>query len=382
MTDRFDIAVVGAGIIGLGAAYAALTRGLRVVVIDRRSEPLGATVRNFGHLCVGAQTGQARRYADVSREIWRTLAADAGFWLREAGTLVVARHDDELALLDAGAVGGGVELLSAAQIEALAPVRPGLAVGGARLGTDLQVDPRTAPRAIRAYLEGEGVEFRTRTAATGIRSGQLQTSRGAIEADTIVIAVNHDIDQLLPGLAESAGIVRCGLDMMRVDAPLAAPLRQPVLTGWSLLRYGRFAGLSEAVAVRERLHAARPDLAALDLNQMYTQLPDGSLLVGDTHARGASVSPFQSEDAARLLLREFSDFFGAAPRVIERWQGVYASGPDDFLVAEPQPGVVVLAATTGIGMTCGLGLAESALAPRAAAPAVRIDQPHREGSLT
>ena len=52
------------------------------------------------------------------------------------------------------------------------------------------------------------------------------------------------------------------------------------------------------------------------------------------------------------------------PRVLERWQGVYASGPDDFLIDEAEPGVLALAATTGIGMTTGLGLAETALAPR------------------
>ena len=49
----------------------------------------------------------------------------------------------------------------------------------------------------------------------------------------------------------------------------------PLLTGWSLLRYGAFAASPAAAALRERLHGEHPRLAALDLNQMYTQLPDG-----------------------------------------------------------------------------------------------------------
>jgi len=368
MSDRFDVAVVGSGIVGLGAAYAAVRRGLRVVVVDRTSEPIGATVRNFGHLCISAQGGEGREYADLSRDLWFRLARDAGFWLRESGTLIVARHRDELALLEESA-GDGLELFDAATLEALAPVRPGIAVGGARLTADLQTDPRTAVHAIAGYLASLGVEFRMRTAVGGVASGRLQTSRGVIEADTIVVAVNHDIDQLLPELAESAGIVRCGLDMLRVSAELRRPLDAPLLTGWSLVRYRRFATLPGAAAVRARLHAERPDLAALDVNQMYTQLPDGSLIVGDTHVKGEAIAPFQSEDAADALLDETVALFGIpAPRVLERWQGVYASAPNEFLVAEPEPGVLAIAATTGIGMTTGLGLAEHTLAARFGAP--------------
>ena len=84
--DSADLVVVGSGIIGLGAAYAAVRRGLTVIVVDRADAPVGATIRNFGHLCIGAQTGDARRYADLSRDLWLRLAHDAGFWLRESGT--------------------------------------------------------------------------------------------------------------------------------------------------------------------------------------------------------------------------------------------------------------------------------------------------------
>ncbi|WP_035876145.1 TIGR03364 family FAD-dependent oxidoreductase [Cryobacterium sp. MLB-32] len=373
MMAGFDVAVVGSGIVGLGAALAAVDRGLSVVVIDRASEPSGASVRNFGHLCFTPQDGLAREFALASREIWLRLAADAGVWLRESGTVVLARHPDELAVLtefaracgtspafahEPGPARPEVELLGAAQVDALVPVAARSA-GGAFLPWDLQVNPRQAAGALAAYLARRGVEFRLRTAVTGVRGGLVSTTRGAVSAGTVIVAVNHDIDQLYPDVAERAGIRRCGLDMLRVDAGLRAPLPAPLLTGWSLLRYGAFASLPAAAALRERLRRDFPELAALDLNQMYTQLPDGSLIVGDTHYRGESVVPFQNEASFDALLRLTGELFGVPrPRVLERWQGVYASGINDFLIDRPEPGVHLLAATTGIGMTTGLGLAE------------------------
>lgn len=363
-SETADLVVVGSGIIGLGAAYAGARRGLRVIVVDRTDAPVGATIRNFGHICIGAQTGLAREFADASRDIWLRLATDAGFWLRESGTLIAARQADELAVLEraAGEHDAGIRMLDTDELLRRAPLRRDAVIGGAFVATDLQTDPRGAAGAIVRHLASLGVEFRFRTAATTVASGRVQTTRGAIDAGLVVVATGHDVDQLLPDLAESAGVVRCALDMMRVTAPLPRTLDAPLLTGWSLLRYGRFAAFSETDALRERLHAERPDLAALDLNQMYTQLPDGSLILGDSHVKAVQPGPFQPEGAFEAFLEEASALFETdGMRVLERWQGVYASAASDFLIEEPEHGLHVIAATTGIGMTTGLGLAERTL---------------------
>lgn len=381
--DRADIVVIGAGIVGLGAALAAVDRGRSVIVVERGSEISGATVRNFGHLCFTPQSGIARDYAITAREIWLRLADVAGFWIDDSGTLVAARHNDELQLLRELAAQRAprdpadvveVELLAAADIEGLASLPAGSTVGGARLPRDLQVNPREAADAIRRYLESRGVEFRMRTSAGRIDTGRVETSRGAIDADLVVVAVNHDIDQLFPTLAERHGVVRCGLDMMRVTADLPGRLGGPLLTGWSLIRYSAFTSTPASAAVRARLTGERPDLAELDLNQMYTQLPDGSLIVGDSHWKGDSIPPFQPERAATAFLAEFATLFARTPQVVERWQGVYATAAQEFLVDEPLPGVLVTVVTTGIGMTTGLGLAEHVVGARLDATLIHTEE--------
>ena len=367
MTARHDVVVVGSGVVGLGAALAAADRGLSVLVVDRSAAIGGSTVRNFGHLCLTPQSGEARRHALTARRLWLRLARDAGFWASERGTLVAARHEDELDLLDELAearterVLGDrpeIEPLTERELRALAPVAPGVTLGGALLPYDLQVDPREAADAIRGHLAGRGVEFLPRTSVVAVGPGRVETSRGPIEAGTVVVATNHDLDQLLPDLADQHDLVRCGLDMLRVRADLDRPLVAPLLTGWSLIRYSAFAGTGASDRVRARLHAERPDLAALDLNQMYTQLPDGSVIVGDSHQKGEAIAPFQDERASVAFLDEFRALFGAEPVVTERWQGVYASGREEFVVEEVAPGVLVTVVATGIGMTTGLGLAE------------------------
>ncbi|GHJ47230.1 oxidoreductase [Catellatospora sp. TT07R-123] len=361
--DGYDLAVVGAGIVGLGHAAAARERGLRVVVVDRSTEIIGASVRNFGHACLTPQLGQAREYAERTRELWLRYGAQAGFWVSESGTVVAARAADELAVLDEWSRGEpGVTLLDAQELSEWAPVVG--AVGGARLPRDLQVDPRQAAPALARHLERGGVEFRWRTSALGAEPGLLHTSRGPIRAEAIAVCVGHDVDHLYPALAEERGVVRCGLDMIRVEAgALPAQVRVPVFTGWSLMRYSGFAVTAAAASVRDRLAAQHPDLYALDLNQMYTPQRDGSLLAGDTHYRGLAITPFQAESSFAALETVTRDLFGVARLpVSERWQGIYASAPDEFLIAAPVDGVRVVSVTTGIGMTTGLGLGDAVVA--------------------
>lgn len=362
MGRHYDLAIVGGGIVGLGHAVAALRRGLTVAVVDRASSVNGASIRNFGHLGVTGQEGEARAYAELARELWLTLSVEAGFWLRESGAVVVAQAPDELDVLREfrdRRGGHDVQLLTPAQVRERIPVGDGVAVGGAHLPGDLQVDPREAAPAIARWLDAHGVDFFWQTTVTGVETGRVHTSRGRVSADAVVVAVNQDVDQLFPGIAEANGIQRCGLDMMLVEAELDEPLAAPVLTGWSLLRLPGFAHTPSADALRERLAAEDPVPAALDADLMYAQRPDGALILGDTRHRGDDVSPFQSESASELLVERARTLFGLGRvRVLERWQGIDAAAPDDFLVSSPAPSVRVVSVTGGIGMTTGLGLAD------------------------
>src|SRR5215469_1066835 len=95
-----DLVVVGAGVVGLAHAIEGHARGLSVVVVERDARSIGASVRNFGHVGTTLHGGEAATYAAATRDRWLSLAAKAGFELLEVGTVLVARSDAELAVLE------------------------------------------------------------------------------------------------------------------------------------------------------------------------------------------------------------------------------------------------------------------------------------------
>jgi FAD dependent oxidoreductase TIGR03364 len=360
LPDRADLVVVGAGVVGLAHALHAIRRGLSVVVVERDERPVGASVQNFGHACVTAQSGPGLGHALVSRDLWLQLGKLAGLDVRETGTVVVARADDELAVLSelAAERDGDVVLLDAPDVARRTGELPGV-VGGAFMPLDLRVDPRTAVPLFAAWLAEKGVRFAWGTTALVLEPGHVGTSRGDVETDAVVVAVGHDVDRHFPGLAREIGLQRCALHMLRVTAPDGMRLHPAVFTGLSLLRYSAFTRQPSAAALRARFAEQQPQLLAADVNLMLTDQPNGDLFIGDTHVNAVTHDPFQHEALDDLLLDQAGLLLGVDRlSVRERWRGNYAVAPDqEFLVATPAERVRVVCVTTGIGMTTAPGLA-------------------------
>jgi FAD dependent oxidoreductase TIGR03364 len=359
------VAVVGAGIVGLAHAVEALDRGCRVTVLERDERAVGASVRNFGHVCATAQTGRTLELALATRERWLRLGEKAGFEVQQAGTVVVARTAAERQVLEEFAAERGpdqVRLLDSNGVCELFPLAGDDVLGGAHLPLDLRLDPREAVPALARWLEDEGASFRWRTHVGLVEPGLLRTSGGEVHADAVVHASGHDVDRLFPDLAEQYGVRRCRLQMLEVAPPGSVEVAPAVLTGTSMLRYGGLAAQPSAGAVKAEIAERTPELIDVAMNLMLTQRPDGSIVLGDTHHYARTHLPFDEEDVAHLVLREGERLLGGPLRVRRRWRGVYADSPrTDFLVAEPHPGARVVSVTSGIGMTTALGLAPTVL---------------------
>lgn len=365
----FDLAVVGAGIVGLACALAAAKRGKRVVVIDRDAQANGASVRNFGFITV---TGQARGdmwlRARRSAEVWAEIAAEAGIPVLHRGLLLAARRPESVAVLEAflrTEMGAECRLLDAEDVQRnhAEAATPEL-LAALWSPHELRVESREAIPRLAAWLEARhGVSFLRETAVLAVETSKLVTTRGEIEAEAIAVCPGDDLVSLFADRIAAHGVTRCKLQMLRLADP-GFRLSAGVMSDLGLARYAGYAALPEAEALRGRLEIEQPEHLKNGVHLIAVQSGDGSLVVGDSHHYAATPDPFACEAVDGLILDEFETVFGRkAPRVLERWTGTYASAPDRTVVIDtPAPGVRLVMVTTGAGASTGFALGEEVAA--------------------
>lgn len=361
----YDVAIVGAGIVGLAHALAAARNGRRVVVIDRDAQANGASIRNFGFVTVtGQEQGVVWRRARRSRDVWLEVAGPAGIAIEQQGLVMVAQRPEARSVCEAflatGMAEGCAWLDDATARALLGNLRPASLEGVLTSSTDVRIESRTAIPKLAAWLaEHHGVAFRRGVAVHGVESGRLDTSAGPIDAATIIICPGDDLATLFPDAL--AGITRCKLQMLRLAAP-GYRLPAAIMSDLSLVRYLGYAALPESAPLRARLKAEQPHHLAHGIHLIVTQSADGSLVVGDSHHYAATPDPFADAAVDNLILDEFRAVFGDVPPVIERWTGTYASAERHSHVSQPLPGVHLVVVTSGTGASTAFALAEETIA--------------------
>jgi FAD dependent oxidoreductase TIGR03364 len=366
--DKFDLAIVGAGIVGLAHALAAIRRGLSVVVIDRDAQANGASVRNFGFVTVsGQERGQVWRRAMRSRDIWLEVAGPAGIDIIQRGTVVVARRPEARSVVEAflqTEMGEGCSLLEPDDLRRQYPQLAGQDFAGALWSPhEVRVESRQAIPQLAAFLaERHGVEFRRETAVRAIEPPSIETSRGTVHADKVVVCPGDDLATLYPERIALYGVRRCKLQMMRLADP-GFRLPSPVMSDLGLARYSGFGALPEATALRRRLETDQRHALDNGVHLIVVQSADGTLVVGDSHHYAATPDPFASGRVDEIILEEFSAVFGGTPpRVLERWTGIYASAADHTMFADgPQENVRMVMITSGTGASTSFAIAEEVI---------------------
>lgn len=366
---HYDIAIVGAGIVGLAHALAAAKRGKRVVVIDRDAQANGASVRNFGFVTVtGQQAGDCWDKARQARDIWAEIVDDAGIDVLQRGLLLAARLDESEAVIDAflrTEMGEGCERLTVDEARRLVPaLRPEASRFTLYSPHELRVESRTAIPLLARYLEVKyDVEFRRSTAVSAVEPPRIETSTGLIEAETVVVCPGDDFKSLFADRIAAYNVTRCKLQMMRVVPAQRVSLSTAVMSDLGLGRYLGYAELPEAMALKARIDREFKPERENGIHLIVTQSQDGSLIVGDSHHYSETPGPFGLERVDRLTLDEMDAVLNLPGRVItERWIGTYASAPDRWRFTDkPSDALRIVVVTAGCGASTAFGIGEETI---------------------
>ena len=369
MTERFDLAVVGAGIVGLASALAGARRGLRVVVIDRDAQANGASVRNFGFITVtGQERGVMWERARRSREVWQEVARAAGIPVVHTGLWMTVRRAESVAVLEAfmaTGMAGGCRLLSPTEVRRRCPqlASPGLAAV-LESTVELRVESREAIPQLASWLaSAHGVRFMRSTTVQGIEPPWVHTSRGRLHAGAVTVCPGDDFNGLYSGRLAAFSLTRCKLQMLRLADP-GFRIPAALMSDLGLARYRGYADLDAAAPLKARLASEQAEYLHHGVHLIVVQSADGTLVVGDSHHYAATPDPFSREDIDALILDEFRAALGfEAPAVIERWVGTYASATDrPVLIDAPEPQVRVAIVTCGAGASTGFAIGEELVA--------------------
>ncbi|MFF5204696.1 glycine oxidase ThiO [Streptosporangium sp. NPDC000396] len=183
MAHRFDILVIGGGVVGLSVAWRAARQGLKTAVVDP-APASGASHAAAGMLAPVSEVTYTEepllRLGLASLARWPAFAAeltaDSGHDLgyRADGTIDVAFDSDDLEALDALAafmdkLGLPVERLTGRECRRLEPMLAPSVRGGLLAGGDAWVDPRRVTKALLAALERSGCAL-MRTRVTGLET--------------------------------------------------------------------------------------------------------------------------------------------------------------------------------------------------------------------
>ncbi|MBR0680380.1 TIGR03364 family FAD-dependent oxidoreductase [Roseomonas eburnea] len=374
MDREYDLVVVGAGILGLAHALHAARRGLKVAVLDRDAQANGASIRNFGFVTVTGQGARDTwRRARRSRDIWAEVAALAGIAVHHRGLLMTVRRPEAAAVIEefaAGPMGEGCRVLHGTELAAHAPpLRADHLLAALHSPHELRVESRDAIPRLAGWMEAAlGVRFHRRVAVHAVEAGRVETAAGTFRASRIVVCPGPDIATLFPDAFARRGVTLCKLHMLRLADP-GWRLPAAVMSDLGLHRYRGYAECPSLPALRARLATEQPEELAHGVHLIVVQSADGSLVVGDSHHYGDTPDPFQPEEVDALILNEARAVLDLpAPRVVERWTGLYPSASEDAFFEAPARGVRLVSVTSGTGASTAFGLAEEVLADLEANP--------------
>jgi glycine/D-amino acid oxidase-like deaminating enzyme len=341
----FDVAIVGAGIVGAACAASLSREGLSVVIIDAGNVATGTTAAGMGHIVVMDDSEAQFALTQYSQQLWEKLTDEmpTSCEFEHCGTIWIAADEEEM-----NEVRRKHEFYKTHDIvteildeKGLREAEPNLAeglAGGLLVESDSVVYQLTASRYLIDSAVANGAVLKTSTRVTEIADGKVRLENGdAIAAGTVINAAGAFASELSPQL-----------NVKKRKGHLVITERYPNFVSHQLIELGYL----------KSAHGKDADSVAFNVQPRST----GQILLGSSRQFGSGTSEIDNSIVSRMTSRAFEympklrDL--AAVRI---WTGFRPATPDNLPYIGKIPGfenVYAAAGHEGLGITTSLGTAE------------------------
>jgi glycine/D-amino acid oxidase-like deaminating enzyme len=317
MSEEFDLAVIGGGIMGCATALRAAEGGMRVILLEQDALCSGASGVNAGTLSLQIKRIKLMPYALRGHAWWEAAGEAVGF--RRTGGCTLAFTETEAEQLEErmalkAAAGAPIEMVSPAEVCAREPGLSRRIVAASWCAADGYANSSRTGSHFRLLLREGGIEAREHTPVSSIeRANAFSICAGeqTFRAHRLLLACGA----WLPKLAAMIGLelnLRIRVNTVSVTERVGPVLRAVV---------GHATGLLT-----------------------MKQKENGTILIGGGWQGRGNPAQGRGEVVAETMLRNLQLARFALPalaglRVVRAWTGFEPNAPDFYPLAGAIPGI-------------------------------------------
>jgi len=379
-SNKYDLIVVGGGILGTFHAYHALLKGLRVLQLEKDNYPVSSTVRNFGQVVPSGMAGRWFDYGVRGLEIYKSIQNEMDISVRNNGSMYIASDPDEVQLLHELSahyqlVDYDHELWSKEQVLQAYPMMHASYVKEAIIfKQEVSVEPDLMIHRLHHYMQSKFDQYTLKYNKTVIACEDkadtvnvTSSDNEVFYTDKVIICNGYEFKILDRSLFEISGLMISNLQMMRTKPLKSMHLPGNILTGLTIRRYESFEAYCPSfhqVVVPEHYNELRKQ----GIHILFKQAVDGSIIIGDSHeyASGSQLDELGFSIHATindLMLNEANRILPVDHTMIaSSWAGFYAQHDDEILELDISDRIHIRTGIGGKGMTASAGYAEASIA--------------------
>ncbi len=375
MSSKYDVIVVGGGVLGTFHAYHALKKGLKVAILEKDNKPQGATIQNFGQVVPSGMDTKWQTYGRESLRIYKEIQQKFDISVRNEGSIYIASNEEEVQLLEELCVINKAndytsKLLTKKEcLERYPKLRSDYVKAALFFPDEVMVEPRLMIHKLHAHLKTSGIDiyYNKTVIACDTTANQVNvhtTDNTIISSEKVIVCNGSDFSSLYPSLFAESDLVVSKLQMMQTKPQPNFRLPSSILTGESIRRYEAFAECPSYAAVK-----AKEDENSLvkkwGIHILFKQALDGSVIIGDSHEYADAkvvneLDNMLNMDIDNFIIAEAKKIFDLPTYDIQnRWYGRYCQcKTSDIYQHTIENKIHIVTGIGGKGMTGSAGFAK------------------------